>query len=182
MTPSLVQLLSDALDLEFAGRPRIAALATVDDQATPRVRSVIVRKLTDTGDLWIASDGRSEKNHHLRRNPRAELVLYLAGRREQFRLLGQCTRHSDGTLREEAWRMIPDQTRALFLGPPPGTPRVDCDDHFLRGCPETSPIPASFELLVLAPDEVDHVRLSSWPHGRTRYRAVDGWEGRELNP
>ena len=182
MTPSLAQLLTDALDLEFERRPRIATLSTVDEHGRPRARSVIVRTVADQGDLWIVSDARSDKNQHLRHIPRAELVFYLGGRREQFRLSGQCTLHGGGALREQAWRMISDETRALFLGPPPGTPRVDCDDHFVRSCPETTPIPASFELIVLAPDEVDHVRLSAWPHGRTRYRAIDSWQAQELNP
>ena len=118
MTPSLVQLLADALDLEFADRPRIATLATADESGTPRARSVIVRRLTQHGEFWITSDARSEKNRHLRANRRAELVFYLSGRREQLRVAGDCTPSGEAEpRREEAWKALSDESRALFFGP-----------------------------------------------------------------
>jgi PPOX class probable FMN-dependent enzyme len=184
MTPSLAQLLRDALDLEFADRPRVAALATVDDHHRPRARNVVVRNLSDE-DLWIVSDARSEKNHHLQTNSTAELVFWLAGRREQFRLLCECRiigRSEHDGRREQAWAMLNDATRALFVWPTPGAPRGDCDVDFVQAVPADDPIPDSFELLILSPAEIDHLELSPFPFRRTRYRADNAWQPEERNP
>src|SRR3954469_9056592 len=98
MTLPWLQLLRDALDLEFAeGRPRVATLATVGEDGRPRARNVVVRRIDDDAALHVVSDARSSKNAHLRKTPFAELVLWLPTRREQFRLAvrTQITGHAD---------------------------------------------------------------------------------------
>jgi pyridoxamine 5'-phosphate oxidase len=185
MTPSVIQLLRDALDLEFAERPRVAVLASVDADGRPRARSVIVRDVTDSGDLWVASDARSQKNAQLRQRPQADLVFWLPARREQFRVLCRARvigAGEDEPRRRRAWLMLNDASRALFVWPAPGRPRGDCDLDFAAAVPAGDPIPDSFELLVLSAVEVDHLELGPFPHRRTRYGAQNAWQAEELNP
>jgi pyridoxamine 5'-phosphate oxidase len=185
MTPLVTQLLKDALDLEWPHAPPVATLATVDAHCRPRARSVIVRNITDDGNLWIASDARSEKNQHLRTTPDAELVFWLPTTRQQFRLLCEAQVIGKDTAdprRQQAWINLTDATRALFVWPTPGKPRSDCDVDFVRAVSALAPIPDSFELLVLEPDELDHLQLNPHPHRRTRYRLENAWQPEELNP
>ncbi len=67
---------------------RTSALATIDRNGAPRVRSVICRKISADGSVWAISDGRSEKNEQLKASPHAEMCFWLPGRREQFRVGG----------------------------------------------------------------------------------------------
>src|SRR5687768_13042385 len=133
MIPSWLPLLTDALDLEYGPRPRIATLATVDDRHRPRARSIVLRQLDDDGALHLVSDARSPKNHHLRATPFAELVLWLPARREQFRLFGPTVvtpRPDNPQLIDHFWTTLTDASRALFTWPAPGLPWQGCDNAF----------------------------------------------------
>jgi PPOX class probable FMN-dependent enzyme len=185
MTPAWLQLLRDALDLEFAHRPRIATLATVDATHRPRARSIVVRGIDDNGALHITSDARSDKNTHLRATPFAELVFWLPTRREQFRLAGPTTITTladNHSLLESIWRSIPDATRATFTWPAPGKPWPSCDNAFTAALDPSAPIPESFELITLHPDQVDRLDLTPTPHRRTRWQQQTAWQPEDLNP
>jgi len=178
-------VLRDELDLEHAARPRIAQLATVDERGRPRVRSVVCRRILDDGSLIAASDGRSAKNAHVRGAGQGEWAFWLAGRRKQIRLSGP-TRvvgtEGDHALREDLWRALSDAARALFVWPAPGSPRGPCDVDFVQAVSADTPMPASFELIVTTPDEVEMLDLNPHPHARTRWRRTEAWEEQALNP
>src|SRR5688500_9191983 len=89
MVPDWLNVLQTALADEFGNdRPRICALATVSDIGEPAARCVVCRRLARNGYLYLVSDGRSRKNAELRAHRAAELVFWLAKRREQFRISG----------------------------------------------------------------------------------------------
>ena len=179
--------LQTALDAEFGARPRIAALASVDEAGGPQVRHVVIRRVEQVGRIWIASDARSEKNHQLRQTPRAALSLWLPTLREQYRLSGpvQVIGPADNDTRRLAlWTNMSDAAQGLFAWPPPGTPRDPADDE--GGYPAAFPVgatpPDAFELLLIDPDIVEHLDLNPHPHARHRWEADDGWNRRLLNP
>jgi PPOX class probable FMN-dependent enzyme len=185
MSPPWLPRLINALDLEYARRPRIAALATVDPDGHPTVRHVVCRRIGDDGAAVIVSDARSQKNRHLRALPFAELAFWLPTRREQFRLAGRVrliTAADGDPVRETTWRELSDESRALFTWPAPGQPRPDCDDQFAPKIAADFPIPDSFELILLSPDHVEHLALTEHPHRRTRWRAETAWEPESINP
>lgn len=184
MTPWLVELHS-SLDAECAGRPRIAALATVDEQGRPRVRSVVVRRIESDGAVWVCSDARSAKNIQLRANPAAEMVFWLPGRGEQFRLAGEVAVIGDGDAdprRETLWGELSQATRALFFGPGPGQ-SSDADAASLDSTvANDGPAPVTFELLALSPEVVEHLDLNHDPHRRRRWSRAEDWRERAVNP
>ncbi|HSI37263.1 MAG: pyridoxamine 5'-phosphate oxidase family protein [Phycisphaerae bacterium] len=184
-TPPWLTVLQDELDLEYGARPRIAQLATVDERGRPRVRSVVCRRVLDDGSLVAASDGRSAKNAQVRSGAQTEWAFWLAGRRKQFRLGGPARvvgADGDEALREEVWRGLSDAARALFVWPAPGSPRGACDVDFVQAVPADVPMPASFELVVTTPDEVEMLDLNPHPHKRGRWKKAEGWEREMLNP
>jgi pyridoxamine 5'-phosphate oxidase len=158
-----------ALDDEYADRPVVGVLATVDRD----------------GAVWVGTDQRSFKNGQVRHTPFAELVFWLPSRREQFRLSGSvdvlCSTDDDPR-RLALWRSLSDATRAMFFWPPPGRP-LDADpDAFPDSMPADVEPPDDFELLVLEPDRVDHLDLKPSPHRRRRWHAAGDWEEQVLNP
>jgi PPOX class probable FMN-dependent enzyme len=178
-----LSILRDALDLEYADRPRIATLATIDiDQ--PRARSVIVRRIDDDGTLWIVSSAHSDKNSQLRRTPHAELVLYLPTSREQFRLFGHTTvigRGDDEPFRQQLWRSLSDAARAAFFWPTIGKPYNECDPA-PTAIPANTPMPDNFEPIAVRPELVEHLTTADIPHGRTRWEKQNAWQPQRINP
>lgn len=177
-----VDELRNALDAEFGERsPRIAALATVDRAGRPRVRSVVSRKVEDSGDLWVVSDSRSEKNREARDHPFGEIVFWLPTLRQQFRIAGSLSVTSASTRRDRAWAELSDSARALFFWDPSGRPLGE-DREFPEAVGAETAIPETFELLVLKADRVDHLDLRMHPHRRRIWEADHSWAVRDVNP
>jgi pyridoxamine 5'-phosphate oxidase len=179
-----LDILRESLDAEYADRPRIATLATVDAQHRPRARSVILRRIDHDGTLTIVSSAHSQKNAQLRHTPSAELVLYLPTRREQFRLFGHVTligRGDDEAARQAFWTSLSDPARATFYWPTIGQP-TDNTAPVPAALPPTTPMPDHFELIRLHPAQVEHLTTASLPHQRTRYRQATAWRPEPINP
>jgi pyridoxamine 5'-phosphate oxidase len=177
-------ILRSALDAEYADRPRIATLATIDFNRQPRARTVILRRIDDDGALWIASDGHSDKNAHLRNRDDAELVLYLPTSREQFRIFGRCKvigSGEDESFRQQFWQALSDAARAMFFWPTIEQPVTE-NQPVPTAAPATTPMPDNFELIALRPEQVEHLTTASIPHRRTRWRAHTNWRPEPINP
>ncbi len=172
--------LRSALDDECGAGPRVAAMATVDHEGTPRVRSVVCRRI-GPASIWVASDARSAKNRQVRAVPAVELAFWLPRRREQFRVAGVVAIAGQED-RLAAWAELSDAARALFFWSEPGRAREDSADACSAGVPADQPAPVAFELLALAVGQVEHLELSPHPHRRRRWRAETGWEVEDLNP
>jgi PPOX class probable FMN-dependent enzyme len=179
-----LSILRSALDAEYAERPRIATLATIDFDRQPRARTVILRRVDDEGALWIGSDGKSDKNAHLRNMSDAELVLYLPTSREQFRIFGRCRvigRGDDEPFRQQFWLSLSDPARAMFFWPTVEQP-VSGNQSVPTALPATTPMPDNFELIALRPEQVEHLTTAQIPHRRTRYRKFSAWSPESINP
>jgi pyridoxamine 5'-phosphate oxidase len=165
-------------------QPLVLALATVDEMGRPQVRSVVCRRIEKDGSLWMTSDSRSGKNTQIRRNAQAAAVCWLAVTREQFRFSGVVdildTRSSSPD-RIEMWQSLSPATRATFFWPAPGQARTLIDANFPAASDASAP-PDSFEVLILRPGEVEHLRVGVHPHQRVRWVAERDWGREELNP
>ncbi len=160
--------------------PPLMTLATLAGDGSPRARLVVIRHYADDGSIVFCSDGRSEKNAQVRRDPRAEAVCWASNRRTQYRLRGRCDIDEDEAVRNEIWRQLSESARALFAWPTPGADRAP-DDAFTAKVSEDDPMPANFEVLRLVPTNVDRLDLSATPHRRTIFDPVDA-PGRDVNP
>jgi PPOX class probable FMN-dependent enzyme len=170
---------------ELGAKPAIATLATVDG-ANADARSVVVRQVLGDGTLQIVSDARSQKNHQLKQNPSAAAVFWFSGMRKQYRIAGTVKilgeKDDSNPSRLAAWHDLSDSARALFFWPPPGeTRRVS--DEFPQFIPLETAMPASFEVLMLAPHSAEILDLNRHPHMRVRWKLLDKvWRVEALNP
>lgn len=162
----------------------VLALATVDSNGHPRVRSVICRRIDDDGSLLITTDARSDKHAQLRSHAEAAAVIWLEETREQVRFVGRVEilgADSSSQERIELWQEMPPQSRAMFFWPTPGLPRESDDAAFLSSSEAMLP-PVVFEVLKLRPKQVEYLGLTAHPHLRLRWTMGERWECEELNP
>ena len=189
MAMEWVDELRAALDREQSAAaagtvPRVATLATVDRSGAPHARGVICRRVEPDGEMHFVSDARSEKNLHVRGEPRVEAVFWLPAVQTQFRVAGAMRVTSvgqDEPLRRALWRELTDQTRALFHWPTPGI-AVAADEVYPRAASADVAPPATFEVLTLTPAQVERLNISMFPHRRRRWRADSSWSGVDVNP
>ncbi|MEZ4431602.1 MAG: pyridoxamine 5'-phosphate oxidase family protein [bacterium] len=166
-----------------------AQLATVRPDGGPAVRTVVWRGHFDDA-LVFTTDRRSAKVEHIAHEPRVELCWYFAATREQLRVAGKMEAVVDGTgdtRRQDArcavWKTLSDEVRRGFAGGAPGRP-VDGAPETPETPPADSTPPESFALLILWPEQVDHVVLATTPHQR-RLHARDTagiWHDRAVHP
>src|SRR5829696_6010744 len=171
--------LTRALGNEYGtDKPRVCTLATVDKGGLPRARSVVCRRVSADGAVWLASDARSEKNDQVKANPQAEVVFWLPTLREQFRVQGSVKvlgEPSRDPARAELWRELSDEARALFFWPTPGARKLDTPEAFMKTAGEERPPPPSFEVLIVRPRRVEHLQLKPHPHRRRRWMLAGNW-------
>ncbi|MGK7876752.1 MAG: Npun_F5749 family FMN-dependent PPOX-type flavoprotein [Xenococcaceae cyanobacterium] len=167
-------------------------LATVTKAGRPANRTVVFRGfLQDTNQLQIVTDSRSKKIVQIEHQPWGEACWYFTKTREQFRLAGKLTivkaDHPDKTLqeaRQAAWQKLSDSARLQFTWPAPGQPKTENIEAF--SSPPTAankPLP-NFCLLLLNPEQVDHLDLRGEPQNRWLYNLDDSqtWFTQQVNP
>lgn len=167
-----------------APQARWLQLATVAADGSPRVRTLVFRGWAAPASLDLLSDGRSSKVRQLQADPRLELCWLLPKARCQFRLRGRRVDLEAGPLeaaRRQHWQQLRPSGRALWGWPAPGQP-LDRSAAFPAELGDDTPLPASFELLRIALDQVELLELLDHPHRRRRWRAAEGWAEQALNP
>lgn len=169
---------------------RYAQLATVQANR-PANRTVVFRGFLDgSNTLKFVTDRRSKKVEQIAENPWGALCWYFPKTREQFRISGKLTvvtaTEEDSDLlhlREMAWLALSEGARSQFAWPHPGQPKSKSEASSQELIAHTNPLEA-FCLLLLAPQEVDHLELKGQPHQRCGYilDADNTWQQQALNP
>jgi pyridoxamine 5'-phosphate oxidase len=160
-------------------------VATVGLDGAPQLRTVVLRGFTREGAPWFFTDARSGKVAELAKHPPVALLLWWERTADQFRLDGLASVHGASAvgepevLRRAAWQRLPEEQRALFLGPAPGAllPAT------ASARPASTPTaPDDFVLVTVAVHRVDWLRLGG-SHTRLRFtREREGWKREELVP
>src|SRR4051794_39848256 len=122
MSESWSELFRAALATPTA-QPAVLALATVDRQGHPQVRSVICRECDEAGALWMTCDARSGKVADISNHPQVATSCWIPGLRQQFRINGTLELCADPGQRNRRWLDLRPETRATFFWPMPGSPK-----------------------------------------------------------
>ncbi|MBF2078610.1 MAG: pyridoxamine 5'-phosphate oxidase family protein [Synechococcales cyanobacterium T60_A2020_003] len=169
---------------------RYVQLATVQPSGRPANRTVVFRGFLEPGNqLKFITDRRSYKFGQIQGNPWAEVCWYFPKSREQFRLRGALNfvsaDHRDRALqraRQQQWVALSDSARLQFAWPHPGNPRSS-QEAFSPPTPDPVQPLDTFCLLLLDPEEVDHLELKGDPQNRTLYTRMDEqWQTQPVNP
>lgn len=168
---------------------RYFQLATVDPEGYPTNRTVVFRGFAEPSDrLKIITDHRSGKIAHLAQKPWGAISWYFRKTREQFRLSGPIQMVESDTaepalqkLRQQTWQQISSGARAQFAWPTPKAPQAEPAVFMVTA--DEAIAPATFVLLLLDPQTVDHLELHGEPQCRTLYEQQAGqWQTQTVNP
>lgn len=168
---------------------RYLQLATVRANQRPANRTLVFRGFLDgTNQLQFVTDARNEKAEQIDRLAWGEACWYFPKTREQFRLAGTLLlvrdQHSDPALqqaRQTAWQALSDAARTQFAWAHPGKPQTD--QGFNVAMPEATTPLTHFCLLLLDPDQVDHLELQGDPQNRWLHQRDDSvWTVQAINP
>ena len=167
----------------------VAALATVDERGTARVRHVVLRGLhAGLATLWMSSHIDAAKVLDLRSNPLAELAIWFPVERVQVRLLARWriidarTRSAThARARRSAWQAHSPTAQALFTWPAGGRPfqnETSATTPFSRTTP-----PLSFALLHGTARQLDVLQIDPAHHRRYLHQCRGAtWRTRRVTP
>ena len=170
---------------------RYLQLATVRENGHPANRTVVFRGfLEDSNQLKFITDARSDKVDQIPKKPWAEICWYFPNTREQFRisgcltLIGDDDSHPIQPARMKTWEELSDAARLQFAWPHPGKPRVNEPGAFEPSPPNPAQPMPNFCLLLLDPEQVDHLDLRGEPQNRRIYcrNEQQEWSTQEINP
>lgn len=159
-------------------------LASVSEDGSPRVRTLVFRGWFDNDTLELLTDQRSAKVSELQHDPRHAVCWLLPKARCQFRFRGQQRQLDAGVVRQRClhhWEQLRPEGRALWGWPAPGAP-LDHEATFAPAIANGTPMPDHFMLLSLQITAVELLELSGNPHRRRRWRSEDDWIEHRLNP
>lgn len=170
---------------------RYLQLATVQPNGYPANRTVVFRGfLGETNQLQFVTDARSEKSGQIQHHAQAEACWYFTETREQFRIAGSLilvgSDREDTALqqaRQAAWQALSDAARGQFAWPTPKAPRSDQEAFAPQALNPQEPL-LHFCLLLLEPEQVDHLELRGEPQNRWLYQRdpQQGWSTQAVNP
>ncbi len=171
---------------------RYFQLATVTLEGYPTNRTVVFRGFLDDEQnaLKIITDSRSAKIQDIEHQAIGEICWYFTKTREQFRIAGNLrlitAKDTDTDLqkaRQATWHDISDSGRSQFAWPDPGQPAADKAAFNIPPLDPNSPL-ENFCLLLLIPNQIDHLQLKSDPQQRCIYTLENDctWSTQSVNP
>ena len=165
MPPWLAQLVSAQRKETDILSTKWIQLATVGLDKTPRVRTVVFRGWSDTYEMQILTDKRSQKFYELDLNNNVEICWLFLKSKCQFRFRGTSRIDlSDDRLR--SWDKLDDHAKSMWGWPEPGKKisSETIENSFL-----TNSVIDNFILLKINITLVDHLLLSKPIHIRRRW-------------
>lgn len=179
------QQLEQAMD-DHAHAFRIMQVATVAADATPNVRSVVLRRVDTIGrSLQFHTDSRSAKAAELRRQSRVALHAYDSRQKLQLRLYGRAGLHQDDALTCAARETSSDMNRFCdSRQPAPGEPLSDPAAVIQAGAVDEIDFNDDcFMVVSVTIDVLEWLYLHPSGHRRARWHASENdWHGRWLMP
>ncbi len=166
--------------LSEQGHPmRLFYLATIGKQQKPKLRTVVLRRITDPLDIWFYTDRRSIKVEEIQRDPGVSALFYHPQKKLQVVLYGTAEAVSDAAIQSRLWNELPPHAHMDYQGiSPPGTRIFEEGMHNHRSDPALGN--AYFQPVVIRLERLDVLQLD--PEGHIRYvfergESQDSWTG-----
>ncbi len=157
---------------------RYFTLATVGLDRVARLRTVVLRKVSDNLKLTFYTDKRSKKITHIKENKGVSLLLYHPTKLLQLKIEGTATYRDDDATKEEYWGKLDSYAKKQYTtSRSPGSNLTDPNDmEYLNG-------ENHFCLVEITPYKIEYLKLSRPHHIRVRFSKVGiQWENEYLVP
>ncbi len=153
-------------------------LGTVGMDATARLRTVVLRKVTEDLKILFFTDERSKKIRHLKENNKASLLFYHPELRIQLRIEGKAS-----VMRDEEttapYRNTLDKNALNEYNARPGPGTIIP----VEGAFEQEANSNYFCVVEINPVKIEYLRLDSPKHLRIQFsRGEKGWQAHILVP
>ncbi|NNJ88887.1 MAG: pyridoxamine 5'-phosphate oxidase family protein [Eudoraea sp.] len=161
------------------GHPfRYFTLATVGLDQVARLRTVVLRDISEELQLTFYTDSRSKKMIHLQENKKVGLLFYNSKNLMQIRIEGMAKVIHDEEIKEKYWKGVKGPSRKDYttttapgttLTNPDQLDYLDDEDHFC--------------IVQITPFKIEYLKLKRPHHIRVRYSWEDDyWESEFLVP
>ena len=155
-------------------------LATIGIDNMPRVRTVVFRGWSESYEMEIFTDKRSQKNHELDLNNNVEICWLFSRCKCQFRFRGT-SRVDLGKDNLKRWSQLNEKSKSMWGWPKPGEKFVldKENDLSVKTNREESD---NFALLKIKINYVDLLILSKPIHTRRKWIKKNEWIEERINP
>ncbi|MCW5517275.1 pyridoxamine 5'-phosphate oxidase family protein [Muriicola sp. Z0-33] len=161
------------------GHPfRYFTLGTVGLDRLARLRTVVLRKVSDDLKLTFYTDVRSKKVIHLKENNKVGLLFYHPGQLLQFKVEGLAKVFKGEASNNEVWQAIdPNARKNYATSMAPGTELEDpAQLQYLEG-------KSNFCVVEVTPFKIEYLKLQQPHHTRIRFSFREGkWSSDYLVP
>jgi len=155
-------------------------LASIGLDNTPSVRTVVFRGWTDSYEMVIFTDKRSQKYQELKANDNVEICWLFSESKSQFRLRGNARIEIEKDNRLY-WDQLNDQSKKMWSWPTPGKHFNKIQNKPLTFSKETK-ISENFIVLRIDITYVDQLTLHDPAHMRRRWLREKEWVEERINP
>lgn len=181
MTDTFFQELQDELQKGTSkkGHPfRYATLATVGLGTAARLRTIVLRRITDDFQLVFYTDRRSKKIVHIKENNTVSLLFYHPKKLLQLKIEGRASIVSDADELKRYWSGVQPESRKDYTTvSAPGSPISNPDNvEYLE---EKN----YFCIVEIKPFKIEYLKLKRPNHLRILFTEEDEeWNGQFLVP
>ena len=155
-------------------------LATIGIDKTPRVRTVVFRGWSESFEMKIYTDKRSQKYHELDLNNNVEICWLFSIAKCQFRFRGT-SRFDLSKDNTRHWEKLSENSKSMWSWPTPGDQFIN--DNLIDLSVKSNERPSkNFTLLKIDISQVDQLILKKPIHLRRRWIRKKEWIEERLNP
>ena len=156
---------------------RLVQLATVSQDNSARVRTVVFRGWTKFNEMKVISDNRSKKIEEVKSNNYVEICWFFPTSMCQFRLRGRLKIDtSEDTINH--WNLLDDKAKSMWGWPRPGAP-------VNKGIDKDKLSKVQFDNFILLKIDISYVEqliIKRPKHIRKRWIRNNGWIEEDINP
>ena len=180
MPPWLPHLISAQKKNSKVRSSRWVQLATISKENTPRVRTVVFRGWSNSYEMNILTDSRSEKFNELEFNNNVEVCWLFTKSKCQFRFRGKSSiDNSSDTFRH--WDKLDKEAQSLWRWPAPGKKYQPNRNENIKK-KDNPKIIDNFVLLKIKIFHVDQLILNKPIHIRRQWIRDKDWIEERINP
>tara|TARA_R110000850_G_scaffold78784_2_gene170215 strand:+ start:1453 stop:1998 length:546 start_codon:yes stop_codon:yes gene_type:complete len=157
---------------------KYVTLSTVDEQNSPRSRTVVLREVSESLECIIFTDARSQKMSYVTTNDNACILAYHPKKLLQIRLDGKLKVVQDEKEIKRLFQKVSEKSiKDYTTSVPPGS-TIDQPDQ-VDYVPRSE---SNFVALKFVPHTIEYLRLKRPNHLRAVFKTEDDWKGQWLVP
>lgn len=161
------------------GHPfRFITMATVGNETIARLRTVVLREVSDDLRLTIYTDGRTEKMKHIADNNQVSFLLYHPEKMLQLKVEGTAQVITNKDRLNTTWQNIQPNSRKDYITQISPGSSIKNPDHV-----EYIENENYFTIIDIIPSKIEYLKLQRPNHIRALFTKIDDkWNGEFLVP